>query len=212
MKKHMGWLIAALVGLFAVLAFLIQTGALLDMELAVYHVVSRYISPGLTAVLRNITRLGDPVTIVLLCLFLLLAPGLRKELGIPVTATVALAAGLNQLLKRIFQRERPKILWLIEEHGYSFPSGHAMSNSALYIMLALMLVRKIHNPRGRVLVTLLCGGLAVSIGVSRIYLGVHYVGDVAAGWTLGAAVALTVYMLWNHHSPSETAGMTGSGG
>ncbi|MNI29777.1 putative undecaprenyl-diphosphatase YbjG [compost metagenome] len=96
--------------------------------------------------------------------------------------------GLNELLKRVFVRMRPDLQWLTEADGYSFPSGHAMVSTTFYGLIGYLLW--IHL-RGRwsgawsiPALTLL---FFVTVGFSRIYLGVHYPSDVLAGFAVGGA-------------------------
>lgn len=92
---------------------------------------------------------------------------------------------LNFLLKSLFERSRPDVFQLVEAAGYSFPSGHAMVSLCLYGMIAFLLARHIANWRGRLTVVVLAATLVAAIGVSRVYLGVHYPTDVIAGYFAG---------------------------
>lgn len=197
MKKRIVCVAAVLLLLFAALAVLANTGILLEWEHRVYHLIARQMTAERTAFLRTFTRLGDPLSVIAICLALLLIPRLRRSVAVPVVAATVIAAGLNKVLKHVFLRERPSILWLIEESGFSFPSGHAMTNMALYLILSLLAVKHLRHPAARFLLPVLLVGSALLIGFSRVYLGVHYAGDVLAGWALGAAVALVVYALWD---------------
>ena len=96
-------------------------------------------------------------------------------------------------MKYIFQRPRPDIaLRLIEESGYSFPSGHSMNCLVSYGILAYLLLRYCEN---RKLAKLLSVGLClivILIGLSRVYVGVHFPTDVIGGWSLGIAVLVAM--------------------
>ncbi len=115
----------------------------------------------------------------------------KKELAIWYISTVALGAGaLNQLVKHMFQQPRPNFEHLIVQGGYTFPSGHAMGSIVLYGAL-IYLVHKVTD--NLFLKRFLIGGgifLVGLIGFSRIYLGVHFVSDILAGYSLGGAVLL----------------------
>lgn len=95
-------------------------------------------------------------------------------------------AALNSLLKHLFVRTRPDLFRVVEATGYSFPSGHAMVSLCFYGMLAFFIVRNIKSLRWRLVIISLAVLLVVAIGISRIYLGVHYPTDVIAGYTAGA--------------------------
>jgi undecaprenyl-diphosphatase len=101
---------------------------------------------------------------------------------------------LNLLLKELFGRDRPT-LWetLVTEHGFSFPSGHAMASSALGFSIMVTL----WNTRFRVPACIVAGFYIVLVGFSRLYLGVHYPTDVLAGWVLsGTWVILMLYVFY----------------
>lgn len=100
------------------------------------------------------------------------------------------------LLKYFYGRERPTVVVALDPPGgLSFPSGHSMVSAALYLTLAVMISRALPERRLRSFVVGVGAGLAVLIGLSRIYLGVHYPTDVVAGWTIGLIWALTCGLL-----------------
>lgn len=89
------------------------------------------------------------------------------------------------MLKLVFRRPRPDVLRLVEQSGYSFPSGHAMNSMIFYGLAAYLLVRRGRH-WSRYLVAGFVAVLVLLIGLSRIYLGVHYASDVLAGFLIGA--------------------------
>jgi undecaprenyl-diphosphatase len=93
---------------------------------------------------------------------------------------------LSLVLKTFFGRDRPTIVpHLIEVHSSSFPSGHSMMSAVVYLTLGALVAQFIANWRGRAYVILVSITLTILIGLSRVYLGVHYPTDVAAGWCAG---------------------------
>ncbi|AZK47890.1 phosphatase PAP2 family protein [Paenibacillus lentus] len=98
---------------------------------------------------------------------------------------------LNLLLKLSFQRQRPIVHRLVEETGFSFPSGHAMAAFALYGALAFLLWRHIKPRWGRILLIILSSLMVFMICISRIYLGVHYPSDIV-GALLASGLWLNV--------------------
>ncbi len=187
--------------LFAMLAVCIQAGVSVGFEGWAYSEAVERMSPVLTAVMKAITHLGDSAVVIAFCLLLFVVPKSRKTIAMPVSVTVIISAALNLILKNIFARPRPNILRLINETGYSFPSGHAMINGALYIMLVFLIRKFIQDEPKRMLLSALCLVLAAFIGFSRIYLGVHYTGDVLGGWLFGFAVSVFVFRVWERQKP-----------
>ncbi|MGN6820858.1 MAG: phosphatase PAP2 family protein [Sphingomonas sp.] len=129
----------------------------------------------------------------------LIAAGKRAEAGWIAVSLVG-SSVIDGLLKNWIARPRPELVpHLVQVTNASFPSGHAMISSAVYLTLGLMLAEGIDRDgwrgrAGRVAVVAFFSGLAVLIGMSRVYLGVHWPSDVLAGWCFGTAWALAVWM------------------
>ena len=103
----------------------------------------------------------------------------------------SLGGELVNLVKNLIQRERPaQTVAELVLTSYSFPSGHALGSTAVYVTLALLVSRQLARRRGRFLLVGAAVLLAGLIGFSRLYLGVHYLSDVAAGWAGGLGCAL----------------------
>lgn len=100
-------------------------------------------------------------------------------------------SALMGVLKGLYNRPRPSVVTHLDPPGgLSFPSGHSMISMALYMTLAMLIARALPDRRLRRYTIGVGGLLAFLIGVSRMYLGVHYPSDVVAGWTVGGAWAL----------------------
>lgn len=188
--------ILALIVSFCILTAFALNGCLDAAESGVYAFVIEHISPALTNIAIIITNMGSFGAVAAVAGLLLVLPKTRIKLGVPVAFNAGLAAGLNIILKQIIARERPEILRLTYETGYGFPSGHAMNNAALYTLIIQIVFRL--TKRRKIRIPVLIGGSVITllIGVSRVYLGVHYAGDVLAGWIMGVAAALVVDVLW----------------
>ena len=106
----------------------------------------------------------------------------NKKIGLSIFSNLVIITVLNQLLKRILQRPRPTEFRIIEETGYSFPSGHSMVSMAFYGYLIYLIYRYVKNKYVKWISIAFLSVLICSIGVSRIYLGVHYTSDVLGGF------------------------------
>ncbi len=151
--------------------------------------IQSHIGPELTVWMKGITGLGSFLTLFVLLLVSVSLMVWRRKKWEALFFLVAVTGGMlfNQLLKRIFERERPMLRRIVEETGYSFPSGHSMASIVFYGMLAMLLLMFVKSPVWKLAIAAAAGGLVVMIGVSRIYLGVHYPSDVVAGFAAGAA-------------------------
>ena len=106
-------------------------------------------------------------------------------------ASIALGMSLSTLLKGLFLRPRPELVaHLVQVQTTSFPSGHAMNSAIVYLTLGGLLARTEKRRAVRIYLLTAAIALTVIIGFSRVYLGVHWPSDVAAGWCVGAAWAL----------------------
>jgi undecaprenyl-diphosphatase len=154
----------------------------------------------LTTVLRAVTIGGDPRFLAALAFPVSLVAGWRCRSWRPVALALAAGAGIALMLftaKALVGRERPPLPYAaVAADGYSFPSGHATGTAAILVLSAWILTRWLIAPwAGRVIVWAVAIGAALVIGYSRIYLGVHYVSDVLAGWLLGLAWAGVVMLV-----------------
>lgn len=178
--------------LFARLARELFAQELVQFDTTVIGWVQSFRSPGMTAFMRAVTGLGSPIVLVvaaLLSLAFLYRRGHRWE---PLALLVSLVGGWgwDEVLKRLFQRSRPLGPWLAEASGFSFPSGHSVVAITFYGVMGFLLIRYL---RSRALRWVALGGsllLVALIGISRIYLGVHYPSDVLGGYALGGAWAI----------------------
>lgn len=196
MKKKRGVIFAAGLVLFVLLTILMVTGNLQWFDDPIREWVYSIRNPALTEVLKVITYMGNWQTITLLCIVLLLFRKTRLRYGVPVSAGAIFVTIFNRIIKLIFKRPRPEeSLHLIEEGGYSFTSGHSITSMVVFGLL-IYLVRK--YVKNRKAANILIAALAVPwifIGLSRIYMGVHFPSDVLAGWALGAAVLIGIIVL-----------------
>ncbi|MBR4861017.1 MAG: phosphatase PAP2 family protein [Firmicutes bacterium] len=144
-----------------------------------------------------LTHTTDTITIVILCALLILSPipG-RLKYGLPVTLTALGDMAVYKTMKHIFLRQRPDVMYhLVEQGGYSFPSGHSATSVAVYGLLFYLIRRHCRNPLAKNVLSGICLFLAVGVGPSRLYVGVHWFTDVLAGWCIGGIAALTAILI-----------------
>lgn len=149
--------------------------------------------PWFANIMLQLTALGGgPV----LWLLIILAAGYllaarRYSTAAFLVAAVSLGMGLSTLLKGLFERPRPELVaHLVQVQTTSFPSGHAMNSAVVYLTLGGLLARAQKRRGVRIYLLSAAIALTVIVGFSRVYLGVHWPSDVAAGWCVGAAWAL----------------------
>ena len=159
------------------------------------------VAPGpawLPAVMRDITALGGVAALGLIVLFTATYFILVGKRGAALFVVVAVAGGtvLSQGLKMLFDRPRPDLVPNAPiELTASFPSGHAMLSAVTYLTLGVLLTRLEAPRRVHAFFLAVAVIMTVLIGISRVYLGVHWPTDVLAGWCLGAAWALLCWLL-----------------
>lgn len=166
-------------------------------------------SPPVTTFMSGITVLGSTKVLLVLgaivVIAFLLARWRRETLRFLVT--MGGAALLNRVLKLSFQRPRPQPYFdLVAPASYSFPSGHALLSLCFYGAIAFVLAAHLRRSSQRMAVWLFIGALVLLVGISRIYLGVHYASDVIAGFTAAfiwlMAVSFAPHM-WNRSRNSR---------
>jgi undecaprenyl-diphosphatase len=165
---------------------------------------------GWTALMRAMTWLGSswviiPLTVIVVTLLALRHP---VALAIYLALGVAGASLLSTLAKRIIGRDRPpEPVRLAHITSSSFPSGHATQAAATYLALAIIACCLAHGTRSRVLIWVAAASIIALVGVSRVYLGVHWATDVLGGWFLGAMWVGGLTLVFR---PSERAFLPGS--
>ena len=148
--------------------------------------------------MRDVTALGSMFVIVLVTVIVFGFLLLSGQRGGALLVVVAVAGGtlLSQTLKDAFTRTRPDIVAHgMETFTASFPSGHATLSAVTYLTLGALLVRLRASKREKAYIIAVAVFLTVAVGVSRLYLGVHWPTDVLAGWTIGAGWALVCWFV-----------------
>lgn len=150
---------------------------------------------GLNAAVSALTHCGDTITVIALCVVLLLLPN-RLKYGLPVSLAALGGVAVYKPMKHLFLRARPEqALHLVEQGGYSFPSGHSVTSVVVYGLLLYLIRKHCKNKAIGNTLSVLCGVLMVAIGPSRIYVGVHWPTDVLCGWLIGLGVLFIAIMI-----------------
>ena len=169
--------------------------------------------PWFAEAMAEITALGGyPILVVLVAAVVGYLIVVRRY-GPAVFVLMAILSGtaVSQLLKSIYDRPRPDLVeHLVNTHTASFPSGHATMSTVVYLTLASLIVRLVDQTSVRIYVISVALALALAIGISRVYLGVHWPSDVIAGWALGVAWASLSWLVvsalrkWSGSDPNSS--------
>ena len=192
--KNLKWIILfiCLIG-FCALAEDVFNKEIMKGDIIGYKIISTFlISDFATPIAKFITNFGGAIFLVIatITLFIVIK---NKKIGISILSNVAIVTVLNQLIKRILQRPRPTEYRIIEETGYSFPSGHSMISMAFYGYLIYLIYKYVKNKYIKWISIILLSLLICLIGISRIYLGVHYTSDVLGGFLISISY-LIIYI------------------
>jgi undecaprenyl-diphosphatase len=166
----------------------------------------------LPEMMTEVTALGGTAVILVVLLFAVGYLALEGRNGAAALIIVASAGGglLSLALKEVFARERPSIVpHLTTVESSSFPSGHSMATAVIYLTLGALLARFAIRRRSRIYVVALALTVTLLVGITRVYLGVHYPSDVLAGWAAGLAWALVCWLIaryLQHRGDVETPG------
>ncbi len=189
-KKYLA--IIGLLILFILITILVETNNVTAFDDTIYNFIFSLRNNFFDYFFKTITMCANTLTVIIIVIILLLIikDKYRFILGIDVITTVL----SNQALKHIFMRPRPDHLRLIKEGGYSYPSGHSMISVALYGFLIYYVYHKVQNKKLKVFLISLLTLLIILIGMSRIYVGVHYPSDVLGGYTLSLLILILVIL------------------
>ena len=192
--KNLKWIVLfiCLIGFFA-LAEDVFNKEIMNGDIVGYKLVSTFlISDFATPIAKFITNFGGAIILIVLA-FMLFIFIKNKKIGVSIISNLAIITVLNQLLKRIVQRPRPTEFRIVEESGYSFPSGHSMVSMAFYGYLIYLIYKHVKNKYLKWISIILLSILICFIGISRIYLGVHYTSDVLGGFFISISY-LIIYI------------------
>lgn len=147
---------------------------------------------------RDFTALGGYAVLLTLTILVTTFLVLEQKPHRARFAAMTIVAGylLSMTLKHLVGRPRPDIVpWLSFPHSSSFPSGHSMMSAVVYLTMGLMLSELALHRRVKVFLAVTPLTISAAVGFSRIYMGVHYVTDVVAGWSAGICWALICWLM-----------------
>ena len=162
-----------------------------------YSIIKSFINSSNKQVMKVITWFGSATCLILLTIILFIVLK-NKITGFLIAINLVIVTILNQLLKFVLQRPRPDDYRLIDESGYSFPSGHSMISMAFYGYLIYLIYKSKFNKYVKIILITIFVFLILFIGISRIYLGVHYTSDVIAGILLSISYLIVFIKLFKN--------------
>lgn len=208
---------------FLLILALVVTGQTGNFDDAIREAFYEMRSEGLTRILFLITMTTDKYVIIAICLILLAIPHTRLSFGVPLSAGALGTIILNSIIKHLVQRERPVAIQLVEESGYSFPSGHSITSMFFFGMAIWLIWHNVedsddpavlpdppdgsigsslpslhYGKRTAIILTILLLIPALFVGMSRVYLGVHFPTDVLGGWALAGVLICIEVIIIDH--------------
>lgn len=183
MKKNLKWIVCfCCLLVFIILSILVLTKKDIYLDSFVYNFISKHISNNLTFVVKNLTHISSAIIVILITIIVLIFFK-NKKYGVYMGLNLILITFFQIVLKNIFTRNRPIDINLIEESGYSFPSGHSLTAMAFYGFIIYLIYSSKLPKRSKNIYISLFSILIFIVGISRIYLGVHFFTDVIGAFS-----------------------------
>ena len=183
--------------LFVIISILVIFGLTNSIDMGFYNYLMNFRCEFLDNYFILITKCGDVSFICGLVLGVILI--LRNKYSLLYGCLAVDCALTNKIVKHIIRRDRPDVLKLIKQGGFSFPSGHSMISMCMYGCLIYVVLKKIKNKYLKWFLVFILSLLIVSVGLSRIYVGVHYLSDVVSGFILGVIILILYIVLINKY-------------
>lgn len=164
-----------------IIIYLVKTNKIAIFDELIYNLITSNMTNFKTLFFKVITIFANWQVIVFLCILSILLIK-DKTLSILICINSINSSIINKIMKMIFIRPRPDVLKLIKQGGYSFPSGHAMASMSFYGFIIYLIYKSNLNIRLKTILIAILLSLVLLIGMSRIYLGVHYASDIISGY------------------------------
>jgi len=190
--KNRKWVILTLTILFIFLSISVKFNWLENIDNLAYSLITLNINSLITSTYKIITFLGSTKFIIFLCIFFLVLFVIlkKKNIGFIVTGSIIVSTIVNNLLKIIVMRERPNVLKFVHESSYSFPSGHTMAAVTMYGILMYIVLKSNLNKKLKIFLAVLLGFIPILVGLSRVYLGAHFITDVVGAFIVSIILLL----------------------
>ena len=202
MKKKIGIGLLCFIG-FILVTILVLTNNIVSFDNSVYQLVYGHHNQYLDFFFTHFTHIGDTIPVMVITTILLWIFQ-KWEDKIVILGSLVSTVVVNQALKNLIARPRPPLeRRLIKQGGYSFPSGHSMISLCVYGVLIYFVVTKIQNKLLKTFLIILLTMIILLIGISRIYVGVHYPSDVLGGYLLTIVIIITSISVITYHFKGE---------
>ncbi|MGN1269641.1 MAG: phosphatase PAP2 family protein [Clostridia bacterium] len=182
LKSNLRWIIVATCTIILMVIIInILNNKIQSFDMKVYSFISNFISQNNTIIMKVITEVASATILCGMCATILIFIK-NKKYGLLIAINLFISTVLNIILKNIFDRARPEGYRLIEAGGFSFPSGHSMASMTFYGFLIYLILKKVQNKYIKWTSVIILSIIILAVGISRIYLGVHYASDVIGGF------------------------------
>lgn len=191
MMKKSNYIVVGLSVIFLLITFLLETKFITSFDTVIYNLVTTNMNEFWTGFNRVFTFLSSTELIVSVCVILFGVFFYLKKRNISyfVVGSLALSTTVNNIVKLIVRRERPTVLELVEEGTFSYPSGHTMCATSLYLLLVYLVIKSDISKRLKIVLSVILSIIPFLVAISRIYLGAHFASDVIA------AIILAIILL-----------------
>lgn len=191
--KNRKWIILFLSVLLILLTILVKLNLTSSVDSFFYNLITANMNDYITRIFKVITFLGSTKFITFLCVIFLVGFAILKKCqGILISSVMIISTMSNKLVKLLIRRERPEVLKLVVQGGFSYPSGHTMAAVSMYGILIYIVLKSNLNKKLKIILSILLGMIPILVGISRVYLGVHYVTDVLGGGILSSILLLII--------------------
>ena len=188
---------------FIAITILVLTNNITTFDNNIYQLVYGHDNQYLDFFFTHFTHIGDTIPVMIIATILLWLFKKWKD-RILIILSLVLTVIVNQALKYLIARPRPPLeRRLVKQGGYSFPSGHSMVSLCIYGVLIYFAMTKIQNKLLKAVIVVILTGIILLIGISRIYVGVHYPSDVLGGYLLTIVIIISSISLLNYHFKGE---------